>query len=136
MSGRAGGAVTPVSTWSPRTTTDSCGRSRPRRTTPTLPITKADVDTFLAESGRAVFSYRLLIATTDSCTTARRTIQDQEKQVAFFGLSDLLTVEVNWRTNPLDLRPSPPRESPLPSDISARRSTSGEGVRRSRIAVS
>ena len=33
-------------------------------------ITKADVDTFLAESSRAVFSYRLLIATTDKLPTS------------------------------------------------------------------
>ncbi|CPR10900.1 helicase-associated [Mycobacterium bohemicum DSM 44277] len=70
-------------------------------------VTKADVDKFLAESSRAVFSYRLLIATTDKLHhVARRTINDQEKQVAFVGLSDLLTSEVNWRTKPFDMRPS------------------------------
>ncbi len=74
-------------------------------------VTKADVDKFLAESSRAIFSYRLLIATTDRLHhVARRTINDQEQQVAFVGSSDLLTSEVNWRTNPLDMRPSlPPR---------------------------
>jgi superfamily II DNA or RNA helicase len=71
-------------------------------------VTKADVDKFLSESSRSVFSFRLLIATTDKLHhVARRTINDQEKQVAFVGLSDLLTSEVNWRTNPLDMRPSP-----------------------------
>ena len=76
-------------------------------------VTKADVDKFLSESSRSVFSYRLLIATTDKLHhVARRTIDDQEKQVAFVGLSDLLTSAVSWPTNPLDLRPSPPR-SPL-----------------------
>ena len=49
---------------------------------PAYSITKADVDKFLSESGRSVFSYRLLIATTDKLAiTARRTIDDQEKQV-------------------------------------------------------
>ena len=79
---------------------------------PDSSITKADVDKFLAESSRAVFSYRLLIATTDKLHhVARRTINDQEKQVAFVGLSDLLTSEVDWRTNPFDLRPSPPAKA-------------------------
>ena len=55
---------------------------------PANTVTKADVDKFLAESSRAVFSYRLLIATTDRLHhVARRTINDQEKQVAFVGLS-------------------------------------------------
>ena len=78
-------------------------------------VTKADVDKFLAESSRAVFSYRLLLATTDKLHhVARRTINDQEKQVAFVGLSDLLTSEVNWHTNPLDMRPSPPPKPAKP----------------------
>ena len=80
-------------------------------------VTKADVDKFLAESSRAVFSYRLLIATTDKLHhVARRTINDQEKQVAFVGLSDLLTSEVNWRTNPFDMRPSPPPKPAKPRE--------------------
>jgi superfamily II DNA or RNA helicase len=80
-------------------------------------ITKADVDTFLAESSRAVFSYRLLIATTDKLHhVARRTINDQEKKVAFVGLSDLLTSEVNWHTNPFDMRPSPPPKRAKPRE--------------------
>ena len=82
---------------------------------PANAVTKADVDKFLAESSRAVFSYRLLIATTDKLHhVARRTINDQEKQVAFVGLSDLLTSEVKWRTNPLDMRPSPPPKPAKP----------------------
>ena len=80
-------------------------------------VTKADVDKFLAESSRAVFSYRLLIATTDKLHhVARRTINDQEKKVAFVGLSDLLTSEVDWRTNPLDMRPSPPPKPAKPRE--------------------
>ena len=84
---------------------------------PESSITKADVDTFLSESSRAVFSYRLLIATTDKLHhVARRTINNQEKQVAFVGLSDLLTSEVNWRTNPFDMRPSPPPKPAKPRE--------------------
>ncbi|MET4432085.1 Helicase associated domain protein [Mycolicibacterium sp. 624] len=78
-------------------------------------VTKKDVDKFLAESSRAVFSYRLLIATTDKLHhVARRTIIDQEKHVAFVGLSDLLTSEVDWRANPLDMRPAAPRKLAKP----------------------
>ncbi len=42
---------------------------------PSYAIKKADVDSFLAESSRPQFSYRLLIATTDHLgPTARRTL--------------------------------------------------------------
>ncbi|MFC8316370.1 Helicase associated domain protein [Gordonia sp. NPDC057258] len=80
-------------------------------------VTKADVDKFLSESSRAVFSYRLLIATTDKLhRIARRTISDQEKQVAFVGLSDLLTSEVSWPTGTADLRPSTPQKPARPRE--------------------
>ena len=85
--------------------------------TPENTVTKADVNKFLAESSRAVFSYRLLIATTDKVHhVARRTINDQEKRVTFVGLSDLLTSQVNWHTNPLDMRPSPPPKPAKPRE--------------------
>ncbi|MFD9664330.1 DEAD/DEAH box helicase family protein, partial [Rhodococcus sp. NPDC059968] len=80
-------------------------------------VTKADVDTFLAESSRAVFSYRLLIATTDKLSsTARRTIAAQEKAVGLVGLSDLLTADVEWPADPGQLRPSPTLEPVRPHD--------------------
>jgi predicted helicase len=80
-------------------------------------VTKADVDKFLSESSRAVFSYRLLIATTDKLHhVARRTINDQEKQVAFVGLSDLLTSEVSWHASPFDMRPSSPPKPAKPRE--------------------
>jgi predicted helicase len=64
-----------------------------------------------------VFSYRLLIATTDKLHhVARRTINDQERQVAFVGLSDLLTSQLNWHDNPLDMRPSPPPKPAKPRE--------------------
>jgi predicted helicase len=47
---------------------------------PAYSVRKSDVDTFLSESSRPQFSYRLLIATTDRVgRTARRTLADQEK---------------------------------------------------------
>jgi predicted helicase len=80
-------------------------------------VTKADVDKFLSESSRSVFSYRLLIATTDKMHhVARRTIDEQEKQVAVVGLSDLLTSPVNWPSSPIDLRPSPPPRAASPRE--------------------
>jgi predicted helicase len=43
-------------------------------------ITKADVDSFLSESGRPQFAFRLLIATTNRIgKTAERTLRGQEK---------------------------------------------------------
>jgi superfamily II DNA or RNA helicase len=73
-------------------------------------VTKADVQTFLSESNRLEFSYRLLIATTDRLgPTARRTIEAQEKQVGFLGLSELEAAEVSWPAALADLRPRPPR---------------------------
>lgn len=82
---------------------------------PHYAVTKADSDTFLSESSRAVFSYRLLIATTDRLSpNARRTIDAQEKPVGLVGLSDLLTADVNWPANPGQLRPSPPSKPAKP----------------------
>jgi predicted helicase len=50
---------------------------------PAYSVTKADVDTFLAESSRPDFGFRLLIATTDRVgRTARRTIEAQDEPVS------------------------------------------------------
>ncbi|MEV6659701.1 restriction endonuclease [Nocardia fluminea] len=49
----------------------------------TTSITKRDVDTFISESARSIFSFRLLIATTNLIgTTASRTLENQDKQSA------------------------------------------------------
>ncbi|WP_063905947.1 DEAD/DEAH box helicase [Nocardia kruczakiae] len=80
-------------------------------------VTKNDVNKFLAESSRAIFSFRLLIATTDKLhSIARRTINDQEKHVSLVGLSDLLTSDVVWPSDPANLRPSPPPNPVTPRD--------------------
>jgi superfamily II DNA or RNA helicase len=84
---------------------------------PKYQVTKADVDTFLSESSRAAFSYRLLIASTDKLgPTARRTIDAQEKPVSVVGLTDLLDAAVNWPTNVANLRPSPKPKPAKPHD--------------------
>ena len=64
-------------------------------------ITKRDADTFLAESGRPQFSFRLLIATTDRIGhNAKRTLDAQEKHASFLGLSGLEAAEANWPGSP------------------------------------
>ena len=49
---------------------------------PDRTITKGGIDSFLSESNRSQFAFRLLMATTDNIgATARRTLDDQEKPV-------------------------------------------------------
>jgi len=82
---------------------------------PAYRVTKRDVNKFLAESGRAVFTYRMLIATTNLIgRIGERTIQDQEKRVTFFRLNDLEAAGVDWPRSPKDLRPPRPRKPARP----------------------
>ncbi|WP_132471894.1 DEAD/DEAH box helicase [Rhodococcus sp. SMB37] len=75
-------------------------------------ITKRDVDTFLTESGRSEFSFRLLIATTDLIgRTARRTLEAQEKQASVLLRGDLEVAEVDWPPSPTHLQPPRPVQS-------------------------
>ncbi|MFI9536792.1 Helicase associated domain protein [Nocardia fusca] len=97
--------------------TGKCWAIQAKAYAPDHTVTKNDVNKFLAESSRAVFSFRLLIATTDKLHhIARRTINDQEKPVSFLGLSDLLTSEVDWPSEPTNLRPSSPLKPAEPHD--------------------
>ena len=102
-------------------------------------VTKHDVDTFLSESGRPEFSFRLLIATTDRIgPTAKRTIEAQEKQASVLLLGELEAAEVDWPASPSDLRaPQLPPRRPEGLGISARSDErGGEGVRRSPTGAS
>jgi predicted helicase len=83
---------------------------------PSYAIKKADVDSFLSESGRPEFSYRLLIATTDRLgPTARRTLDAQREPVGYLLRSQLELAQVSWPSSPNDLRPRrPPRKKPFP----------------------
>jgi superfamily II DNA or RNA helicase len=82
---------------------------------PVYRVTKRDVNKFLAESGRQVFTYRMLIATTNLIDRiGERTIQDQEKRVTFFRLNDLQAADVDWPRSPKDLRPPRPRNPARP----------------------
>ena len=111
MSGRAGGVLTPVSTWSPRTIEGHLWAIQAKAYDAAYWVTKHDVDTFLSESGRPEFSFRLLIATTDRIgRNAKRTIEAQEKQASVLLLGDLEAAQVDWPGSPSDLRaPQPPQ---------------------------
>jgi superfamily II DNA or RNA helicase len=84
-------------------------------------ITKHDIDSFLSESSSAEFSFRLLMATTDRVgTTARRTVQRQEKPAALLLASDLAIHEIDWPDSLGDLRSTPlPKKKPRPHQAKA-----------------
>ena len=64
---------------------------------PDRTISKREIDSFLSESNRSVFAYRVLMATTDNIgANARRTIHAQEKPVGLVLRGHLLTEEVEW----------------------------------------
>ncbi len=79
-------------------------------------IKKADVDSFLSESSRPLFSYRLLIATTDRLgPTARRTLDSQREPVGYLLRSQLELSHATWPASPDHLQPQRPvRKKPLP----------------------
>ncbi len=83
---------------------------------PAYAIKKADVDSFLSESARGDFAYRLLIATTDRLgPTARKTLDAQRQPVGYLLRSQLDLAPVSWPASPADLRPRRPvRKKPLP----------------------
>ena len=64
---------------------------------PDRAIPKREIDSFLSESNRSQFAYRLLMATTDDIgATARRTLHGQEKPVGLVLRGHFLTEEVQW----------------------------------------
>ncbi|MEQ1905716.1 MAG: DEAD/DEAH box helicase family protein [Pirellulaceae bacterium] len=64
---------------------------------PDRAIPKREIDSFLSESNRTQFAYRLLMATTDDIgATARRTLQGQEKPVGLVLRGHFLTEDVQW----------------------------------------
>jgi predicted helicase len=65
------------------------------------------VDSFLSESSRPEFAFRLLIATTDRIgKTAERTLQAQAIPAGRLLLGDLQTAQVSWPRSLSDLRPA------------------------------
>jgi len=88
---------------------------------PTTTITKADVDTFLSESARDVFRFRLLIATTDQIGhNARQVFGGQAIPASLRLLGDLAAEPIEWPVSFDDLR-APPRQpaSPRPHQVEA-----------------
>ncbi len=83
---------------------------------PAYAIKKADLDSFLSESSRPGFTYRLLIASTDHLgPTARRTLDAQEKPVGTLLRSQLEALDVAWPATVTRLRPvKPKRKRPRP----------------------
>lgn len=88
-------------------------------------IKKADVDSFLSESSRPEFAYRLLIATTDRIgPTARRTLDGQSVSVGYLLRSQLELAQVQWPASPDVLRPRRPQpKKPFPHVREAIRET-------------
>ena len=85
-------------------------------------VTKKDVNKFLAEAGRPVFAYRLLIATTNRIDKiAERTIQGQGT-ASFIGLSDLEAAELDWPSSPSRLTVAKPVKPKKPFPHQRRRS--------------
>ncbi len=77
---------------------------------PDYSIKKADVDTFLSESARPEFSYRLLIATTNRLARrAERAMHAQEKPVGQLLLHQLEHADLVWPASISNLRPAVPR---------------------------
>jgi superfamily II DNA or RNA helicase len=78
-------------------------------------VTHHGVSHFVAESGRAIFSNRMLIATTDRIHhIGERTMKEIEKPPIIVRLSDLEAAEVDWPASLSDLRPAPPPEPKRP----------------------
>ena len=75
---------------------------------------------FLSNSNRKIFSYRLLIATTNHINpNGRDTINGQEKPVGEFLRKDLLKADLVWPANiKTKFKPLPPLK-PLPHQIQA-----------------
>ena len=85
-------------------------------------VTKSDVDSFLAASGRTEFDHRLLISTSDRLASkADSTIRHAEKSVSTLRRKDLIDAPVVWPDDPADLSGGGPREplSPRPHQQAA-----------------
>jgi superfamily II DNA or RNA helicase len=77
-------------------------------------IKKADIDSFLSESSRPEFSYRLVLATTNLLgPNAQTTINAQQKPVGKVLFSDLCHSALSWPESPDELlAPPPERKEP------------------------
>jgi len=84
---------------------------------PDVPITKADVDSFISESNRQEIDKLLLIATTDAIgPNARQVCDAQEKSVVRYMLSNFESADVEYPTSFADLHQVKPKAKPQPRD--------------------
>jgi superfamily II DNA or RNA helicase len=75
---------------------------------PDYSIKKSDIDSFLSESARAEFEFRLLIASTNRVARlGERAMSAAEKPVGEVLLHDLEQAEVSWPSSIKNLHPSP-----------------------------
>ena len=83
---------------------------------PESSIKKSDIDSFLSESARGMFVFRLLIATTDSIShNAHQVLESQTIPTSWRLLSDLCASGLNWPENPGALHAArPKRAEPKP----------------------
>jgi predicted helicase len=83
-------------------------------------IPKSELDSFLSESNRPHFDYRLIIATTDDIgRNALETLAGQEKPVGLVLRGELLNAQVEWPTR-IGEPPQPlPRKKPRPHQAAA-----------------
>jgi superfamily II DNA or RNA helicase len=80
---------------------------------PNRAVPKAEVDSFLSESNRPEFSFRLLIATTDDIgRNALDTIRAQEKPVGLVLRGELLQTEIKWPSELSESLAPLPRKAP------------------------
>ena len=101
-------------------------------------VTKSDVDSFLAASGRAEFDHRLLISTSDRLASkADSTIRHAEKSVSTLRRKDLIDAPVVWPDDPADLSGGGPREplSPRPHQQAAIDDVAAELVERGQLLM-
>lgn len=70
---------------------------------PAHTVSKADVDTFLAESGTGEFTSRLFVSTTEHWNrAAEQTVAQQAIPVSRIGLEDLFSSTIDWDAFSLD----------------------------------
>ena len=87
---------------------------------PDRTIPKSELDSFLSESNRPQFDYRLIIASTDDIgRNAWDTIKGQEKPIGLVLRGELLTAELSW---PVQIGEQPPpllKKEPRPHQDTA-----------------
>jgi len=78
-------------------------------------ITKSDVDTFLSESNRSTINKRLLVASTDLIgANAKRTCDNQEKDVIQYLYSDFEKAEIDYPESFSELDKAKRKDPPKP----------------------